>query len=68
MSSWIRTHLCGDLSLKEVGKSVRLNGWVNRYRNLGGVLFVDLRDRNGLVQVVFNPVDHPELFKSAETI
>ncbi|HBG16508.1 MAG TPA: aspartate--tRNA ligase [Firmicutes bacterium] len=68
MSSWIRTHLCGDLSLKEVGKSVCLNGWVNRYRNLGGVLFVDLRDRNGLVQVVFNPVDHPELFKTAETI
>ena len=68
MSSLIRTHDCGLIGLNEVGQTVTLNGWVNRYRNLGGLLFVDLRDRTGLVQVVFNPEEQPELFKTAETL
>jgi len=68
VSSWIRTHHCGLIGLNEVGTTVCLNGWVNRYRNLGGLLFVDLRDRSGIVQVVFNPGQNPELFKTASAI
>jgi len=68
LSSWIRTHDCGKISLNDVGATVSLNGWINRYRNLGGLLFIDLRDRTGLVQVVFSPEQQPELFKIAETL
>ncbi|UCE25318.1 MAG: aspartate--tRNA ligase [Candidatus Zixiibacteriota bacterium] len=50
-----RTHTCGELRSSNVGKPVRLNGWVNGYRNLGGVLFMDLRDRYGLTQIVVDP-------------
>ena len=50
-----RTHTCGDLTSDDIGQKVILNGWVNEYRNLGGLLFIDIRDRYGLTQVVFNP-------------
>ncbi len=50
-----RTHTCGQLKLSDVGQKVWLNGWVNSYRNLGGLFFIDLRDRYGLTQVVINP-------------
>jgi len=50
-----RTHNCGELSLADIGQEVRLNGWVNANRNLGGVLFVDLRDRYGITQIVLHP-------------
>ncbi|WP_274650045.1 aspartate--tRNA ligase [Paenibacillus humicola] len=51
----LKTHSCGLLSKAEVGQTVTLNGWVQRRRDLGGVLFIDLRDRTGIVQIVFNP-------------
>ncbi|MCZ8514632.1 aspartate--tRNA ligase [Paenibacillus filicis] len=51
----LKTHPCGSLTKANVGETVTLNGWVQRRRDLGGVLFIDLRDRSGLVQIVFNP-------------
>jgi len=53
--SMLKTANCGTLTKADVGKEVILNGWVQRRRDLGGVLFIDLRDRTGLVQTVFNP-------------
>ncbi len=50
-----RTHTCGELTAADVGKAVTLNGWVQEYRNLGGLLFIDVRDRYGLTQIVLNP-------------
>ncbi|AKI96775.1 aspartate--tRNA ligase [Kosmotoga pacifica] len=59
-----RTHNCGELRKKDVGKEVVLNGWVDRIRDLGGIKFVLLRDRYGYTQVVFNPEDK-ELYEKA---
>jgi aspartyl-tRNA synthetase len=63
----MRSHYCGQVDSKLVGGEVTVAGWVNRRRDHGGVIFVDLRDREGLVQVVFNP-DEPQLFAEAERL
>ena len=63
----MRTHLCGELDHSQVDEKVRLCGWVHRRRDHGGVIFVDLRDRSGRVQVVLDP-DRPEQFRVAESV
>ncbi len=59
---------CGELGLEQVGQRVTLSGWVNRRRNHGGLVFIDLRDRSGVVQVVFNPELAPEPHAVAEQV
>lgn len=54
LNGWKRTGMCAELSLQDAGKEVLLMGWVQRVRNMGGIIFVWLRDRSGIVQVVFN--------------
>ncbi len=64
-----RTHTCGQLRAQDAGKTVRLNGWVNGNRNLGGLLFIDLRDRYGVTQVVINPETFPpDMLSEAEKV
>ena len=53
-----RTHTCGELTLSDVGSSVKLNGWISKTRDLGGLIFIDLRDRYGKTQIVFNEETH----------
>lgn len=64
----MRTNYCGQLSVAHVGQKVTLCGWVNRQRNLGKLIFVDMRDREGLVQVVFVQENHAELFTQASQL
>ncbi|BDM64107.1 aspartate--tRNA ligase [Shewanella sp. NFH-SH190041] len=63
----MRTHYCGDVNKSHVGQEVTLVGWVNRSRDLGGVVFLDLRDREGLIQVVYDP-DLPDVFAVASSL
>ena len=63
----MRTHYCGLTTEAQMGQTVSLCGWVHRRRDHGGVIFIDLRDREGLVQVVCDP-DRAEMFKAAEAV
>ncbi len=58
-----RTHYCGDVT--EVGQEVVVGGFVDRIRNKGGVIFIVLRDRTGIVQLLFNDKSNPEIFEKA---
>lgn len=61
----MRTHYCGSLTEAQIDQTVTLCGWVHRRRDHGGVIFLDMRDRDGLVQVVIDP-DTPEAFATAD--
>jgi len=63
-----RTHRCGELRIEDVGKKVVVMGWTHKRRDLGGVIFIDLRDISGILQVVFNSEYDAELFKKAERL
>lgn len=63
-----RTHRCGELRIDDVGKEVVVMGWTHKRRDLGGVIFIDLRDISGILQVVFNSESDAELFKKAEKL
>ncbi|MEJ2421347.1 MAG: aspartate--tRNA ligase [Acidobacteriota bacterium] len=63
-----RTHYCGDVTAELVGSEVLLKGWVRRRRDLGSLVFVDLRDREGIVQLTFSQDSRPDLFALAKTL
>ena len=68
MGSLKRTHFCDALRKEDVGKEVVLMGWVLRRRDHGGVIFIDLRDRRGITQIVFNPEINPEVHAKAHAL
>jgi len=63
-----RTHSCNDLGRENVGEQVTLMGWVLRRRDHGGVIFIDLRDREGITQIVFNPEINPQVHAKAHQL
>ncbi|SCJ81970.1 Aspartate--tRNA ligase [uncultured Eubacterium sp.] len=63
-----RTHLCGNLNIENVDEEVVLNGWVAKQRSLGGLIFVDLRDKTGIVQITFDDTIPKEVFEQAEAL
>ena len=63
-----RTHMCGELRSDNIGEKVTLNGWVAKRRNLGGLIFCDVRDKTGITQVVFNDQIPQDLFEKADSL
>ena len=64
----MRNKICEELNTSDIGKSVDLCGWVDRRRDHGGVIFIDLRDHSGFLQLTFNPEDGETIFKRAESL
>ena len=63
-----KTNNCGELNLSNIGEQITLSGWVSTVRDLGGILFIELRDRSGFFQIVANPQINPEVHKALEKV
>lgn len=68
MKIYKRTHMCGELRKENIGQEVILNGWIQKRRNLGGLIFCDLRDKTGITQVIFNDQIPEDIFQRADTL
>ena len=68
MSIYKRSHMCGELRASDIGQEVVLNGWIQKRRNLGGLIFCDLRDKTGITQIVFDDKIPQSLFDKADTL
>ena len=64
----MKSHNCGELNLSNINEEVTLSGWVSTIRDLGGILFVELRDRSGFFQIVTNPQINPDVHKIMEKV
>ena len=62
----MRSHYCGDINSSDLDSNIEISGWVHKRRDHGGVIFLDIRDLHGIVQVVFNP-DLKEIFDAADS-
>ena len=60
-----RTDTCGSFTIKDLNRKVVINGWIQKKRNLGGLIFADVRDKTGIVQIVVDGADNQELFEKA---
>ena len=68
MKTHYRTHMCGEITKEMLGEQVTVSGWVQRRRDLGGVIFIHLRDRTGIIQLVIDSAKQKDIFETADKV